>query len=401
MNKSIAHTEIDEYLESIFPNYVSKLYNENEILCSFLLDTEEVRASICYQTDNNTDELKFFSLDLKTTANIQEFLTKIQEINYFKVINQLNIFYELIDQKVDGLSFTFSNDFELQSVMLIDQSFDMRKRIFGSDMDTVFKIHQLTENDIADIMIAQHINIDSELINEVINLKVPDFDDTKESIVYFLEEFRYYDIKSLYSSKNNLIKLAINNFTDTLSNTNVKFISQINKVESLFITFKEHSFSFPFNIITTYNKITNNFDIDFAVRLRTLPSDTSFDLLLQITGNSNFSYIMKKLQKQTEKINKPIDDVTIYLSSDLSLNKFFLNNIVTFDRNILELTECLSDVFFIKYLYFHHKDVVDSQNLEFFNDNILLDKPLHWQSVIDDFYKCKDDLFTIINMTII
>lgn len=401
MDKSIAHIEIDEYFENIFSNYTSKKRGENEIMCNFFLDTEEVPASICYQTDNTTDELRFFSLDLKITDNIQEFLMKIEEFNYFNIINKLNIFYESIDQKVDGISFTFSNEFELQSLMLLDQSFDMNKRIFGSDIDTILNIHQLTENDMTDIMIAQHINIESKLINEVIHLKVPDFDDTKESIVYFLEEFRYYDIKSLYSSKNNLIKLAINNFTDTLSNDNVKFISQINKFESLFITFKEHSFSFPFNVITTYNKITNNFDIDFAVRLRTLPSDNSFNLLMQITGNSNFSYIMKELQKQTKKINKPIDDVTVYLSSDLSLNKILLNNVVTFDRNILELTECLSDVFFIKYLYFHHKDVVDSQNLEFFNDNILLDKPLHWQSVIDDFYKCKDYLFTIIKMSII
>jgi hypothetical protein len=401
MDKNIVHIEIDEYFENIFAHYKSKNHYENEIICNFFLDTEEVSASICYQTDNTTDELRFFSLDLKITDNIQEFLMKIEEFNYFNIINKINIFYESLDQKVDGISFTFSNEFVLQSVMLLDQSFDMNKRIFGSDMDTILNIHQLTENDMADIMIAQHINIDSELINEVINLKVPDFDDTKESIVYFLEKFRHYEIKSLYSSKNNLIKVAINNFTDTLSNTNVKFISQINKVESLFITFKEHSFSFPFNIITTYNKITNNFDIDFAVRLRTLPSDTSFDLLLQITGNSNFSYIMKELQKQTKKINKPIDDVIVYLSSDLSLNKIFLNNVVTFDRNILELTECLSDVFFIKYLYFHHKDVVDSQNLEFFNDNILLDKPLHWPSVIDDYYKCKDDLFIIIKMSVI
>lgn len=401
MNKSIAHTEIDEYLESVFPNYVSKLYNENEILCSFLLDAEEVRASICYQTDNDTDELKFFSLDLKTTANIQEFLTKIQEINYFKVINQLNIFYELIDQKVDGLSFTFSNDFELQSVMLIDQSFDMRKRIFGSDMDTVFKIHQLTENDIADIMIAQHINIDSELINEVINLKVPDFDDSKESIVHFLEKFRQRDVKSLYLSRNDLIKIAIEGFTDRLLKNNLTFESKVENFKYLIIKCRTRSFTYRLKIITTYNKVKNNLDITFRTTCGERPGEGYLPYLLQITNNKNFYDNMKVLKDNVNKINKPIEYVTIDLSSDHSINYLCLNNFVTFDNDDLTSMESLSDIMFIKYLYLHYKDVIDSQYLEFLNSTILSNNPPHWRHVIDDFYKHKADVFAIINMTII
>ena len=186
MTKSIAHADIDEYLGSIFSKYTSKIISENQIICSFYLDGKDTCASICYQVDSMTKELKHFSFDLKITDNIQEFLLIIEEINYFKVIKKLNIFYELIDQKVYGLSFIFDNDFELQSVMLSDKSFDNHKRIFSSELDTIINNYNLTDNDLADILIAQHINLDSELINEVINLKVPDFDDTKESIIYFL-----------------------------------------------------------------------------------------------------------------------------------------------------------------------------------------------------------------------
>lgn len=401
MDKSIAHSDIDDYLGSVFPNYISKARSENEIICNFSLDTEKVRASICYQTDNTTDELKYFSLDLKITDNIQEFLMKIEAFNHFKIINKLNIFYELVDEKVDGLSFTFSDDFELQSVMLIDQSFDMNKRIFSSDIDTIINEHQLTEHDMVDILIAQHINLEPEIINDVISLRVPDFDDKKETIVHFLAKFRHHDIKSLYISKNNLIKIAIENFIDSFSNSDVSYTSEVEKFEHITIRLPTRSVSFKFKIIPTYNKITNNFDIRFATLCRTFPTDHSFTYLLETTNNHNINHTIKVLKDNVKKINKPIDNITVYLSSDLSLKEMCLNDCVTLDHNDIESIECRSDIFFIKYFYFHHKEIIDSQNLEFFNATIMSDNLPNWRCVIDDYYKYRDDLLTIIKMSTI
>jgi hypothetical protein len=340
-------------------------------------------------------------LDLKITANIQEFLTKIKEINYFKVINKLNIFYELIDQKVDGLSFTFSNDFELQSVMLIDQSFDMRKRIFSSELDTIINNYDLTENDMADILIAQHISLDSDIIKEVLDIKVPDFDDSKESIVHFLEKFRQRDVKSLYLSRNDLIKIAIEGFTDRLPKNNLTFESKVENLEYLVIKCRTRSFTYRLKIITTYNKVKNNLDITFRTSCGERPGEGYLPYLLQITNNKNFYENMKVLKANVNEIKKPIEYVTIDLSSDHSINYLCLNNFVTFDNDNLTSMDCLSDIMFIKYLYLHYKDVIDSQYLEFFNASILSNNPPHWRHVIDDFYKHKADVFAIINMTII
>jgi len=401
MDKSIVHIEIDEYFENIFSHYKSKKRDENEIMCSFFLDTEEVRASICYQIDSMTEELKHFSFDLKITDNIQEFLMKIEEINYFKVINKLNIFYELIDQKIDGLSFTFSKDFELQSVMLIDQSFDMNKRIFSSELDTIINTYNLTENDMADILIAQHINLDSDIIDEVLDIKVPDFNDDKKSIVHFLEKFRQRDVKSLHISKKDLINVAIESFADRLTNNNLTFESKVENFEYLIIRCRTRSFTYRLKIITTYNKVKNNLDITFRASCGERPGEGYLPYLLQITDNENFYSTMEVLKANVNKIKKPIEYVTIDLSSDHSINYLCLNNFVTFDNDELNSMECLSDIMFIKYLYFHYKDVIDSQYLEFFNATILSNNPPYWRHVIDDFYKHKTDVFAIINMTII
>lgn len=395
------HEELDEYWSNILSNYSSKQRSENEIITTFELGGKKVVSSVCYSESSETKKLAYFSLDIKISDNIKDFFEAIGETKYFKIVQDLNVFYDLANTPINGLSITFSCNFELASIMLIDEFYDRSKRIFKTDVENILINDILNEQDLINFMIADYIISDDDLINDLIDVALPNYDDSPDKIIVFLEEFKKYNIKSLYISKQKSKKKAIEQFTVALKDNGIDYTIETSDNDNFLIKCNTSSFVYNFEIYSAYNDTKDGFDITFKLQYQYFQHLNPFSYLLNITKNGHLYIPFKQLVNKTNELKIPITTVTILINPDLSFNRIFLNNFIIYNYHVLNNTGYNEDVLLIKYLYAYYKDIIDSQNLEFFNSTILSNDQTHWPHVIDDYYKYKDDLFTIIKMSTI
>lgn len=402
MNKNAIHEELDEYLGSVLPNYSSKHRFENEITATFELGGKKVVSSVSYSENADTQELVYFSVDLKITDNIKDFFKAIEELNYFKITKELQLFYEMANEKINGMLFTFSNEFELQSIMLMDQSYDRNKRVFKSEVETMLLTHQLNEQDFIDLKIAEHINLEDNFVSDAINLRIPDYDDTTKEIVFFLDKFRKHDLKSLYISKNKAKKDAIDQFTTALTATGIDYTSELKYDDTLLVKCHTRSFGYNFRINCICNKSIDGFDITFKTEYQNLNNINSFNYLLQITQNDHLYTAFKQLIIKAHKLNRPVESINLHLNPDLSFNRIYLNiasiSPIIYNYYALKNTGDNEDILWIKYLYGYHKDLIDAQNFEFFNEANLTESTEDYSNVIKDYQENKEDLMLLIKM---
>lgn len=405
MNKNAIHEELDEYLSSILPNYSSKHRFENEITATFELSGKKVVSSVSYSENENTQELVYFSVELKITDNIKDFFKAIGELNYFKIVKELHLFYEMANEKINGMLFTFSDDFELQSIMLMDQSYDRNKRVFKSEVETMLLTQELNEQDFIDLKIAEHINLEDNFVSDAINLRIPYYDDKTKEIVFFLDQFRKHDLKSLYISKNKAKKDAIDQFINALASTGLDYTNELKYDDTLLVKCHTRSFGYNFRINCICNESIDGFDITFKTEYQNLNNINSFNYLLQITQNDHLYIAFKQLIIKAHELNRPVESINLHLNPDLSFNRIYLNiassNPIIYNYYALKNTGNSEDILWIKYVYGCHKDLIDAQNFEFLNEANLTESTEDYSNVIKDYQENKDDLMLLIKMRII
>lgn len=402
MNKNAIHEELDDYLSSILPNYSSKHRFENEITATFELGGKKVVSSVSYNENAETKELVYFSVDLKITDNIKDFFKAIDELNYFKITKELHLFYEMANEKINGMLFTFSPDFELQSIMLMDESYDRHKRIFKSEVENLLITHQLNEQDFIDLKIAEHMNLDDNFVSDAINLRIPDYVDKTKEIVFFLEQFRKHNLKFLHISKNKAKKEALEHFTTALTATGLLFTSELKYEDTLLVKCHSQSFGYNFRINCICNKDLDGFDITLKTEYHNLNNISSFNYLLQISKNAHLCPAFQQLILKAQELNRPVESINIHINPDLSFNRIYLNiatnNPITYNYYSLKNTGDNEDILWIKYLYGYHKDLIDAQDFEYFNEYNLTEATEDYSNVIKDYEMNKENLMLLIKM---
>ncbi len=392
------HEDLDEYWSGVLNNYASKQRSENEIIATFELGEKKVISSVCYTENSETKELVYFSLDLKTTDNFKDFFEAIGEMKYFKIVQELNNFYDLANTPINGLSITFSHNFELQSIMMIDEFYDRSKRIFKTDVENMLINENLNEQDLINLMIADYINSGDDLISDIMDLAVPDYDDNPDEIIIFLEQFTRYNLKSLYIFKHESKKKAVEQLTASLTANGIDYSTETKYDENFLIKCNTSSFVYNFKIYCVLNDTRDGFDTTFKIQYQNFQHLKPFNNLLQITQNGHLDLPFKQLVNKANELKIPIDTITIHVNSDLSFNRIFINNLIIYKYHILKNTGYNEDALLIHYLYAYHKDIIDSQNLEFLNEHSMVETSDDFSNVINDYQKYKENLMLLIKM---